>query len=180
MSRALALGGACVVVGVLAVSGCAIKSDAAGAAPPPTASDTAAQHATKSAPDQGAGGLTGPAPTSSSGVSADATCTDGKPVTIRGDRVGGFEGWWNSTPADADGGYAEPSTWEPVMLEHPATAQVVTDTGAAIEVCDRGTGFDTESYRAPKSRSGWPKHGVVLLDARTGKLLETLSVSAGT
>jgi len=174
MSRALALGGACVVVGVLAVSGCAIKSDAAGAAPPPTASDTATQHATPSAPDQGAGGLTGPAPTSSSGVSADARCTDGKPATIDGDQVGGFEGWWNSTPADADGNYADPSTWEPQMVEHPATAEVATDTGVALEVCDRGTGFDTAGYRAPKDHHGWPRHSVVLLDARTGKLLETL------
>ncbi|MFC8733217.1 hypothetical protein ACFT5B_12230 [Luteimicrobium sp. NPDC057192] len=173
MSRALALGGACVVVGVLAVSGCAIKSDAAVAAPP-AASDAATQRATEPAVDPTFAGLTGPAPTSSSGVSADARCTDGTPVTIDGDEVGGFEGWWNSTPADADGNYADPSTWEPWIAEHPATAEVATDTGLALEVCDRGTGFDTAGYRAPQDHHGWPPHSVVLLDARTGKLLKTL------
>jgi hypothetical protein len=113
-------------------------------------------------------------------MTGDAQCTDGRPVTIDGHEVGGFEGWWNSTPADADGGYADPSTWPKEILQHPATAQVVTDTGAVIEVCDRGTGLDAEGYTAPKGHQGWPKHRVVLLDARTGKLLESLgSVPAG-
>jgi hypothetical protein len=58
--------------------------------------------------------------------------------------------------------------------------QVVADTGRVLEVCDRGTGFDTAAYRAPKDTAGWPKNGVVLLDARTRKLLEILgSVQAG-
>jgi len=177
MSRARALGGACVVIGVLAVAGCAITSDATGAAAPAsvTASSgatTAAAYATAGAPE--------PAPTSSSGVSGTALCDEGTPVTVDGDEVGGFEGWWNSTPADADGNDADPSTWPKEMLEHPATAQVVAATGHVLEVCDRGTGFDAATYRAPQDRRGWPRHGVVLLDARTGKLLEVLgSGSAG-
>lgn len=179
MSRALALGGACVVVGVLAVSGCAITSDAAGASPPVTASAPASPTgpAASGADDVADGQV---APTSPTGITADAECTDGTPVTVDGEELGGFEGWWNSTPADADGGYADPSTWPKEILEHPATAQVVTDTGAVLEICDRGTGFDTAGYRAPKDHSGWPAHRVVLLDARTGKLLATLgSGSAG-
>ena len=162
------------MVGVLAVSGCAIKSDAAGAVPPPTASDTATQHATVPEGDPTFAGLTGPAPSSWSGVSADARCTDGKPVTIDGHEVAGFEGWWNSTPADADGGYADPSTWPKEILQHPTTAQVVTDTGAVLEVCDRDTGFDAAGYEAPKNHHRWPAHRVVLLDARTGEVLQVL------
>ncbi|GMA23448.1 hypothetical protein GCM10025864_12070 [Luteimicrobium album] len=161
-----------VVVGVLVTAGCAIQSDAASS---PPALAPASTGPTASAADDVADGQPGPAPTSSSGVTGDARCTDGKPVAIKGYEVGAFEGWWNSTPADADGDYSDPSTWPKEVLQHPATARVVTDTGHVLEVCDRGTGLDVAGYTAPKDHHGWPRHSVVLLDARTGKLLATLS-----
>ena len=51
----------------------------------------------------------------------------------------GFEGWWNATPSDAQGGVVtDVSQWPPTMREHPSTAVVDSPDRRAMSAGTRG------------------------------------------
>lgn len=108
----------------------------------------------------GCGSTTEPAATS---ASTDA------PVT------GGYEGWWNGTPASGDtSGLPD------------ETVAVLTDTGDIVDASsrdDHGQAVavdpsDVDYTVVPDP--AWPEHSVVIIDTATGKVIESFAVdSAG-
>lgn len=90
-----------------------------------------------------------------------------------------YEGWWNVTPATegGDGIRTDPADWPPIMREHPQTAQVDTRTGKVIETYDRYACGPVADYEVPTGLE-LPPDAVVILDAVTGEILETMSPPA--
>lgn len=80
---------------------------------------------------------------------------------------GGFEGWWNSTPADGD------ITGLPLE-----GVSVHSETGRKIDAFKRGT--DGSAYSVPveeidfdvKVDPSWPKDNLVTIEMATGKVLD--------
>ena len=86
-----------------------------------------------------------------------------------------YEGWWSSTPAAPDGSaLTDPADWPPIMREHPRTVQIDTRTGKVIESFDRYTCTSIADYEVPAGLE-LPPDAVVVLDADTGEILQTMS-----
>lgn len=90
------------------------------------------------------------------------------PVPEDGAGIGGLEGWWNSTPIDVDGSDLPVEEWPQEILDHPATAQVDTRTGAVLESFDRRTCTVVDGYAPP---ADLPQNAIVVLDAVSGEIL---------
>lgn len=84
--------------------------------------------------------------------------------------VGGLEGWWNATPANADGTVMAVEEWPQQILDHPATVQVETVSGAVLESFDRRVCGPVEPY-VPPPLDTLPADAIVVLDALTGEIL---------
>jgi hypothetical protein len=105
-------------------------------------------------------------------ASAPAPCAEFPPV---GPLPGDLEGWWNGTPADADGNVVtDPELWPAEPREHPRVALVDTDTGAPVSTWDRVACGPDPDY-APVPQVDWPAGSVAIVDMDTG---ETLGFSA--
>jgi hypothetical protein len=87
-----------------------------------------------------------------------------------------YEGWWSSSPATegGDGILTDPADWPPIMREHPRTVQIDTRTGKVIESFDRYTCSSIADYEVPAGLE-LPPDAVVVLDADTGQILQTMS-----
>lgn len=86
-----------------------------------------------------------------------------------------YEGWWSSTPATEDGGVqTDPAEWPPIMREHPRTVQIDTRTRKVIESFDRLACSSIPDYAIPPGFE-LPPDAVVVVDADTGEILETMS-----
>ena len=86
-----------------------------------------------------------------------------------------YEGWWSSSPADADGGIlTDPADWPPIMREHPQTTIIDTRTGKVLETFDRYACGPIVGYLVPAELE-LPPDAVVVVDAITGEILETMS-----
>lgn len=99
-------------------------------------------------------------------------CADLPPSSAPGD------GWWNASPATADGGVVrDPSDWPDArMREHPRVALVDADTAAVLSAWDRVACVDEiPGYDPPAPRAEWEAGTVVVPDADTGELLDTLT-----
>jgi|GEM_PF-5098218 len=126
-----------------------------------------------------------PAPTATSTVGTvdelSLPCTAA--VIVAGNPVGdlgGLEGWFNAT---ADGQTCEgQDTWDSeiaMMAAHPATVLINTIDGTMIEAYTR-VGIDalgiyatlTGDFAVPDADPDWPANSAVLIDARTGEVLE--------
>ncbi|GAB3536232.1 hypothetical protein GCM10027403_16300 [Arthrobacter tecti] len=88
--------------------------------------------------------------------------------------IGGWEGWWNSTPVDGND-------------EHlpQQTVTLLTDTGRVIDTFDRSmnlagdaetTGVDYQ----PEVDQAWPANSVVVVDAKTGEMIKIIPIEPGT
>jgi hypothetical protein len=84
-----------------------------------------------------------------------------------------FEGWWSSAPADADGTVlTDPADWPAQMREHPRTALVDAATGRVVSTWDRLACGPIHDFTTPSQLTG---SQIVVLDADTGDILETLA-----
>lgn len=84
-----------------------------------------------------------------------------------------FEGWWSSSPADANGNIlTDPADWPAQMREHPRTALVDAATGRVVSTWDRLACGPIHDFTAPSQLTG---SQIVVLDADTGDVLETLA-----
>lgn len=89
-----------------------------------------------------------------------------------------YEGWWSSSPAGPDGSIlTDPADWPPMMREHPRTVLVDTRTGKVIESFDRYTCSSIADFAVPAGLTV-PPDAVVVLDADTGEILDTMSPPA--
>ncbi|GAB3555901.1 hypothetical protein GCM10027404_33400 [Arthrobacter tumbae] len=87
--------------------------------------------------------------------------------------VGGYEGWWNSTPVSGD-----------VSGLPDETITVRTDTGEIVDASDRDASgraaavplAEVEYSVVPDP--GWPEHSVVIIDAGTGEVIDSFPVDA--
>ncbi|BDO43572.1 hypothetical protein CELD12_30620 [Cellulomonas sp. NTE-D12] len=87
---------------------------------------------------------------------------------------GDVEGWWSSTPADADGNVlTDPADWPAQLREHPRTALVDAATGRVVSSWDRRTCGQIPDFRPPSGLSG---NQLVVLDADSGAVLESMPV----
>ncbi|HEY0186692.1 MAG TPA: hypothetical protein VGC67_04320 [Cellulomonas sp.] len=108
-------------------------------------------------------------------TSTYALCAEFPAVAATGH--GDLEGWWSSSPADADGSIIEdPDDWpDPRLREHPRVAVVDVASGAVISTWDRTTCGDDPDYVAVRTDE-WPtaeEAGSVVLDMDTGEVLGT-------
>lgn len=89
-----------------------------------------------------------------------------------------YEGWWSSSPADLDGAIlTDPVDWPPIVREHPQTVLIDTRTGKVIESFDRYACAPVAGYEVPPDLA-LPPDAVVVVDALTGEVLETMSPPA--
>lgn len=78
-----------------------------------------------------------------------------------------LEGFFNATPADADGNVIEdPSAWgDPRLSEHPRVALVDTDTGVVVTTYDRvSCTLDDPTWVPPARDPQWPQNAVAIID----------------
>jgi hypothetical protein len=151
------------VVGLLLVGGCASAGGGQpGAAPP----DASADAPTASPPaDPGQPARPGP-------DVAPSFCAELPPA--REARPGDLEGWFNATPARADGSVLQdPEQWgEPLMRLHPRVALVDVDTATVISTYDRvACASEIPGYVPPAPGPQWTAGSTVILDADTGEVL---------
>lgn len=87
-----------------------------------------------------------------------------------------YEGWWSATPLTDDGEavQTDPAEWPPIMREHPRTVLVDTRTGKVIESLDRLACSSIPDYAIPAGLA-LPPDAVVVIDADTGEILQTMS-----
>lgn len=89
-----------------------------------------------------------------------------------------YEGWWSSSPAAVDGSIlTDPADWPPIMREHPQTAMIDTRTGKVLVTYDRYACGPVADYAVPAGLE-LPPDAVVVVDAATGQILETMSPPA--
>ncbi|MBD5784845.1 hypothetical protein IF650_01510 [Cellulosimicrobium terreum] len=168
------------VVGLCLLSGCATGTDAAGAGETEASADTPTADAAVAA--ETPSGMDRDAPP----VCWNGSAGEGEPVTLEGPdgepyELGGYEGWWNGTPADDEGGVLPLDEWPAKVLEHPATATVYVDDAKTrvLETYDRETCGPVADYVPPTPEDLEVDTGAggfaLLLDARTGEVLEHLA-----
>ncbi|MDN4481285.1 hypothetical protein [Demequina muriae] len=105
---------------------------------------------------------------------AEATVVPGKAVG----NFGGLEGWFNGTPV------APCAEWDEQILDHPDTVLIHTGDNTMVEAYYR-TSIDAlgvyadlgPDFAVPNPAPDWPADSFVLIDARTGEVLETWPVS---
>lgn len=112
-----------------------------------------------------------PMPSAATATGGERTmCAEFPPVEPSG--RGGSEGWWSSSPADADGNIlTDPADWPPIVRDHPRTAVVDTRDLVVIETWDRYACGPVADYTLPTDIS-WPEAAVVVLDVDTGQIVE--------
>lgn len=105
---------------------------------------------------------------------APAQVVSGKSVG----NLGGLEGWFNGTPS------APCEEWEQRILDHPDTVLIYTEDNTMVEAYYRTSidalGVYTDlgpDFVVPDPDPEWPARSLVLIDARTGELLQTTLVS---
>lgn len=101
-----------------------------------------------------------------------ALCAEFPPVGQADPRD--LEGWFNATPADADGNViTDPAQWpDPLLAAHPRVALVDTDSGAVISTYDRvACSVDDPTY-VPTVDPSWPADSTAIVDMDTGELLD--------
>lgn len=135
-----------------------------------------------SAPDDGAVHATTTATLTAAGAGDDATaavpvrqpCAEFPAVRGSGPDI---EGWWSSSPAWQDGSIQrDPADWPAVVRDHLRTVLVVTDTREVLSSWDRVVCGPVEGFTVPDG-ADWPAGSVVVLDADTGEVVDTLSAA---
>lgn len=107
-----------------------------------------------------------------SGVVVPALCAE-LPASSTPQSGGDLEGFFNATPADAEGHVlTDPADWlDPRMIEHPRVALVDTDTGAVISTYDRVV-CSVEAVYVPEPDAGWPPGSTAIVDMDTHEVLD--------
>ena len=89
--------------------------------------------------------------------------------------VGGYEGWWNGTPASETGGILPFDEWPQENRDHPRTATYNTRTGTLVETYDLIAQEPIANY-VPVPDPTWPANSIVILDADTDEVLDHFPV----
>ena len=93
---------------------------------------------------------------------------EGEPIDLADHVVGGYEGWWSSDGnGEACDAYAD---------AHPEVVLASTRTGEVVEAHTNGARLQRPPRTPPGDPAEWPPDSVVVLDARTGALLESFAV----
>jgi hypothetical protein len=155
-----------VVVGGAVLSGCASASDNEPDPAPPAAVSEGDTDPSAEA-----------APTEDSETSSFDLCAEFPQMETSGH--GDLEGWWSSTPANADGSVIEdPADWpEPKMVEHPRTAVIDVESGEVLSTWDRTTCTDAPAF-VPAPNEQWPavtddKREFVVVDMDSNEVVNT-------
>ncbi|GEM_PF-2546665 len=110
----------------------------------------------------------GSAPPPSPGSVPADVATGGEPVDLAELAVGGYEGWWSG---DGDG-----AACDAFADAHPEVVLVSTRSGEPVEAFVNGTRLQGVPYGALGDPAEWPPDSVVVLDARTGEVLDAFEV----
>lgn len=98
-------------------------------------------------------------------------------ATLPSGSDGTYEGWFNSTPADAEGRIiTDPQEWPDEIREHPSVVLVNTWTNQVVASYDRVDCGPVEGWQLPLDTSTWPSESVVVVDASTNEVVEHLAV----
>jgi hypothetical protein len=92
----------------------------------------------------------------------------GEPIDLADLVVGGYEGWWSSDGnGEACDAYAD---------AHPEVVLASTRTGEVVEAHTNGARLQHPPRTPPGDPAEWPPGSVVVLDARTGAVLDAFEV----
>ncbi|MFD4990676.1 hypothetical protein ACFWH7_09255 [Cellulosimicrobium cellulans] len=92
----------------------------------------------------------------------------GEPIDLADLGAGGYEGWWSSDGnGEACDAYAD---------AHPEVVLASTRTGEVVEAHTNGARLQRPPRTPPGDPAGWPPDSVVVLDARTGAVLDAFEV----
>ncbi|MFJ2518190.1 hypothetical protein ACIOWF_04405 [Cellulosimicrobium cellulans] len=108
-----------------------------------------------------------PAPLSPRSAPADVA-TVGEPVDLAELTVGGYEGWWSG---DGDG-----AACDAFAVAHPEVVLVSTRSAQPLEAFVNGTRLQGVPNGMLGEPAEWPADSVVVLDARTGEVLDAFEV----
>ena len=82
-------------------------------------------------------------------------------------QIGGYEGWWNSTPTSGD---ASGLPRETVTVD-TNTGTVIDAFSRALHEAGKPTRLSDVNYKIVPDTS-WPKDTIVIIDTSTGKVIE--------
>ncbi|MFI2105094.1 hypothetical protein ACH436_17505 [Isoptericola sp. NPDC019693] len=149
-----------IVAAVVVLAGCSAPADPPPDAAPLPVASTAEPRPTTTAPD-----LCATLPSSVAGTNEP------------GEPDGGYEGWFNGTPSDAEGKVlTDPADWPDEMREHPRVALVNTWSNTVVASYDRVRCGEVEGWEVPQDTSGWPEGSLVVVDVSTGEVVEHFPV----
>lgn len=81
--------------------------------------------------------------------------------------IGGYEGWWNSTPASGD---ASGLPRETVTVD-TNTGKVIDAFNRTLNEAGQPTRLSDVSYKVTPD-AAWPRDTIVIVDTSTGKVIE--------
>jgi hypothetical protein len=84
-----------------------------------------------------------------------------------GSTIGGYEGWWNSTPVWGD---AKGLPRETVTVD-TNTGEIIDAFNRTLNDAGRPTRVSDVSYKVSRD-AAWPRDSIVIVDTSTGKVIE--------
>jgi hypothetical protein len=102
------------------------------------------------------------------GTALDADTQTGEPIDLAEHGVGGYEGWWSS---DGDGEACDAHAGA-----HPEVVLASSRTGEVVEARTNGARLQRPPQTPPGDPAEWLADSVVVLDARTGEVLDAFDV----
>lgn len=99
-------------------------------------------------------------------VQAAATPAQEAPASTES-HIGGYEGWWNSTPTSGD---ASGLPRETVTVD-TNTGEVIDAFNRTLNEAGQPTRLSDVSYKVRRD-AAWPRDTIVIVDTSTGKVIE--------
>ncbi|MGO4433700.1 hypothetical protein AB4Y88_10505 [Paenarthrobacter sp. RAF9] len=109
------------------------------------------------------------------GIQANATTGPNEgsllKVPLEDRTVGGYDGWWNSTPVDGS-----PAGPEETVAINTARGKIVDYYNRSKAAAGQSLSTEDTDYRVVPDPA-WPAHSVVIVDTATGKVIEDFPVT---
>ncbi|MGY2743030.1 hypothetical protein [Arthrobacter sp. UYCu723] len=119
----------------------------------------------------GCGGQASAAAPAAAGATGAASAASPAPASAPATVVGGYEGWWNATPASGD----TPGLPQENVAVNTRTNTVVDAFNRKINEAGRPTHVSDVPYTVVADPS-WPADSVIIIDTATNKVIESFRV----
>jgi hypothetical protein len=97
--------------------------------------------------------------------------------TAPSEETGGYDTYWDATPAGPDGRALSFKDLPDELHDHPAVVLINTWNNTLVQGYDRLGCYDFESY-VVSPNPAWPAQSIVVLDAVTNEVLDSFRIDA--